>query len=131
MEEDISLKKQMEAKKDEMDIRENIIALQKYEKMLSSIMYTKERIIVDLKGINVAMEQLEKKPKEVYRFYGPILLKKTCDEVEKEFEEEKEGMLLKQKQIIKQEDSLKKMYNELRQKVIEQQKEIKEKYTGK
>ncbi|MCK5177791.1 MAG: prefoldin subunit [Candidatus Aenigmarchaeota archaeon] len=127
MEQDIHIKtNQAEAKQCESRLRENIVALQKYEKMLSNIMYTNEKMKLDMKGIEISMEELKKKPKEVYRFYGMILLKKPFDEIKTELEEEKDKITLRQKQLTKQEESIKKMYSELRQKVIDMQKELRE-----
>ncbi|RLG14172.1 MAG: hypothetical protein DRN66_02710 [Candidatus Nanohalarchaeota archaeon] len=128
MESDISFKTQAKTEHDEMKMRENVISLQKYEKMLSNVMYTREKMNLDIKGIDISLKELEKKPKEVYRFYGMILLKKSSEEMEKELEEEKENILLKQKQLLKQEETIKKMYAELRQKVIESQKQMRGKY---
>ena len=112
-----------------MKMRENVMSLQKYEKMLSNVMYTREKMNLDIKGIDISLKELEKKPKEVYRFYGMILLKKPSEEMKKELEEEKESILLKQKQLLKQEETIKKMYTELRQNIIENQKQMKEKYS--
>ena len=127
MEKDIHIKTNL--KHDEMKMRENVISLQKYEKMLSNVMYTREKMNLDIKGIDISLKELEKKPKEVYRFYGMILLKKPSEEMKKELEEEKESILLKQKQLLKQEETIKKMYTELRQNIIENQKQMKEKYS--
>ena len=114
MEPDINIKNNINKKQNEMEIRECIISLQKYEKMLSNIIYSREKMTLDIKSIDISLKELAKKPKEVYRFYGMILLKKPHKEIEKELEEEKEKIILKQKQFLKQEETIKEKYKSVK-----------------
>ncbi|OYT34173.1 MAG: hypothetical protein B6U87_02505 [Candidatus Aenigmarchaeota archaeon ex4484_52] len=104
-------------------LKEDFIALQKYEKMLQNIIYTNERMNIDIKSIDIALSQLKTKQKEIFRFYGPILIKKNQNKIKKELENEKQEILEKQISIKKQQDIIKKAYINLREKIIAKQKQ--------
>ncbi|MEM4336687.1 MAG: prefoldin subunit beta [Candidatus Woesearchaeota archaeon] len=110
-----------------MKTEEKIRDLQESEQTLQQILIQKQTFQAQLLEIEAAQEEM-KKSEEVYKFVGNILVKSKREDVEKELSEKNETILLRIKNIEKQEEKLSEKIKNLREEIlrgIEQKKDKK------
>jgi prefoldin beta subunit len=85
-----------------------LIDLQTFQQQMQTVMIQRESLSIQNMEIEKALEELKKATTEdVYKAVGPILIKSTKKELEKEMGEKKETLELRLKSLQKQEDRLK------------------------
>ncbi len=83
-----------------------LMEMQTNQQVLQNIANKKERIAVNLKEVESALEGLESASKDVYRIQGPVMIKKDKDNLQKELKEEKEDLEIQEKAVTKKEKEL-------------------------
>ena len=101
----------------EKQIQEKIIKLQSLEQNLQQLIIKKQAIHSQLIEIEVAIEEIKKKPKHAFKIVGAIMVSSSNEDLEKYLNEKKEILDLKIRKIEKQEE-------ELRDKLKNDQEEI-------
>lgn len=90
------------------EMQQVLIELQTFQQQMQTVLLQKESLNIQNMEINKALEELKKATNEdVYKAVGPILIKSTRKELEKELSEKKETLDLRIKSLQKQEDRLK------------------------
>ena len=90
------------------EAQQMLMDLQTFQQQMQTVMIQKESLNVQNIEIEKALEELKKTTNEdVYKAVGPILIKSTKKELEKELSEKKETLDLRLKSLQKQEDRLK------------------------
>lgn len=90
------------------EAQQMLMDLQTFQQQMQTVMIQKESLSVQNIEIDKALEELKKTTTEdVYKAVGPILIKSTKKELEKELSEKKETLDLRLKSLQKQEDRLK------------------------
>lgn len=97
-----------------------LMDLQTFQQQMQTVLIQKESLNVQSTEIDKALEELKKATTEdVYKAVGPILIKSTKKDLEKELGEKKETMELRLKSLQKQEDRLKERLKEAQEKFEE------------
>jgi len=90
------------------EAQQMLMDLQTFQQQMQTVMIQKESLNVQNIEIDKALEELKKTTTEdVYKAVGPILIKSTKKELEKELSEKKETLDLRLKSLQKQEERLK------------------------
>lgn len=90
-----------------------LIELQTFQQQMQTVLIQKESLNIQNMEIDKALEELKKATTEdVYKAVGPILIKSTKKDLEKELTEKKETVDLRLKSLQKQEDRLKEKLKE-------------------
>lgn len=85
-----------------------LIELQTFQQQMQTVLIQRESLNIQNTEIEKALEELKKATTEdVYKAVGPILIKSTKKDLEKELTEKKEIVDLRIKSLQKQEDRLK------------------------
>jgi prefoldin beta subunit len=80
---------------------------QVYQQQLQSVLIQKENLKLQMFEIDKAVEELEaSKEKEAYKIAGPIMIKKTSEDLKKELKEKKENFDLRIKSLEKAEERM-------------------------
>ncbi len=102
--------------------------LQIYEQNLQTIILQKQVLQAEMNEISNALKEIEKsKEASVYKIIGGIMIKENREDIAKELKEKKEILELRIKNFEKQEEILKKKFEELRKELLEDLKEREEK----
>jgi prefoldin beta subunit len=98
-----------------------LMQLQTFQQQLNNVSLQKEGLNVQNLELERALEELKKAKdgEEVYKAVGPILIKSTKKELEKELREKKETADVKLKSLDKQEAKLKEKLKESQDKFHE------------
>lgn len=85
-----------------------LIELQTFQQQMQTVLLQKESLNIQNMELDKALEELKKATTEdVYKAVGPILIKSTKKDLEKELSEKKETLELRLKSLQKQEDRIK------------------------
>ena len=85
-----------------------LIELQTFQQQMQTVLMQKESLNIQNMELDKALEELKKATTEdVYKAVGPILIKSTKKDLEKELSEKKETIELRLKSLQKQEDRIK------------------------
>lgn len=102
------------------EAQQMLIELQTYQQQMQTILFQKESLNVQNLEIEKALDELKKATTEdVYKAVGPILIKSTKKELEKELTEKKETIDLRLKSLQKQEERIKEKLKESQEKFEE------------
>ncbi len=97
-----------------------LINLQTFQQQMQTVLIQKETLNMQNIEIDKALEELNKtKHDDVYKAVGPILIKSTKNELNKELNERKETIELRLKSLQKQEKRLKEKLKESQEKFEE------------
>ena len=97
-----------------------LIELQTFQQQMQTVLIQKESLNIQNMEIDKALEELKKATTEdVYKAVGPILIKSTKKDLEKELTEKKETVDLRLKSLQKQEDRIKEKLKEVQEKFEE------------
>lgn len=92
--------------------------LQTYQQQMQMILSQREALGIELRDINNALDELKNTDEnKVFKVYGNIIIKKSKEKIEKELSERKEIIEIRLKALEKQEQSLKKKFDEIRVKL--------------
>jgi prefoldin beta subunit len=106
-----------------MEEKQLLEQAQVYQQQMQGILTQKEAFNMQLVEINNALEELGKaKDNEVYRISGPILIKSSKADAEKDLGEKKELLETRIKSLEKSENTIKDRLDELREKLTKQPK---------
>ena len=90
-----------------------LIELQTFQQQMQTVLIQKESLNIQSMEIDRALEELNKTGHDdVYKAVGPILIKSTKKELNKELNERKETIELRLKSLQKQENRLKEKLKE-------------------
>jgi len=102
------------------EMQQILIDLQSFQQQTQTVLIQKESLNIQNMEIEKALEELKKATTEdVYKAVGPILIKSTKKELEKELSEKKETLELRLKSLQKQEERLKEKLKETQEKFEE------------
>ncbi|MEM5778727.1 MAG: prefoldin subunit beta [Candidatus Aenigmatarchaeota archaeon] len=102
------------------EAQQMLIELQTFQQQMQTILFQKESLNVQNLEIEKALDELKKATTEdVYKAVGPILIKSTKKELEKELTEKKETIDLRLKSLQKQEERIKEKLKESQEKFEE------------
>ena len=97
-----------------------LIELQTFQQQMQTVLIQKESLNMQNMEIEKALEELKKTEHEdVYKAVGPILIKSTKKDLDKELTERKETIDLRLKSLQKQENRLKDKLKESQEKFEE------------
>jgi len=97
-----------------------LIELQTFQQQMQTIMIQKESLNVQSMEMDKALDELKKTTTEdVYKAVGPILIKSTKKDLDKELSERKETIDLRLKSLQRQEDRIKEKLKEAQEKLEE------------
>ncbi len=101
------------------EVQTQLVKLQQLQSQLERLSYEKSVIDSELREINKVLEELASLPADtsVYKVVGNLLVKKDKSSVEKELNDRKEILELRSRTYQKQEDILKKQFEDLQKKV--------------
>jgi len=101
------------------EVQTQLVKLQQLQSQLERLSYEKSVIDSELREINKVLEELSSLPADtsVYKVVGNLLVKKDKSSVEKELNDRKEILELRSRTYQKQEDILKKQFEDLQKKV--------------
>jgi prefoldin beta subunit len=101
------------------EVQTQLVKLQQLQSQLERLSYERSVIDSELREINKVLEELSSLPADtsVYKVVGNLLVKKDKSSVEKELNDRKEILELRSRTYQKQEDILKKQFEELQKKV--------------
>jgi len=106
-----------------MDIDEQtqkqIQELQILEQNLQNIMMQKQALQLELSEVENALTELKKAGKEVYKITGQIMIGANKEDLEKELKQKQDLVSLRFKSLDKQEETLVKSSEKLRQEVLD------------
>jgi prefoldin beta subunit len=87
--------------------RKLVEQFQSYQQQLQGIMIQKENLKLQIFEIDRAIEELElSKEKEAYKITGPIMIKKSSEDLKNELKERKENFNLRIKTLEKAENRI-------------------------
>lgn len=92
--------------------------LQILEQSLQNVILQKQAFQLELNETALALEELKKADKEVYRIIGQVMLKTSKEEMEKDLKSKKDILELRLKNLDKQEISFKEKTEKLREEVM-------------
>jgi len=102
------------------EAQETLIELQTFQQQMQTVVIQRESLNLQNIEIDKALEELDKtKGEDIYKAVGPILVKSTKDELEKELKERKETIDLRLKSLKKQEERLRGRLKESQEKLEE------------
>lgn len=102
------------------ETQQMLIELQTFQQQMQTIIMQKESLNIQNTEIARALEELKKSTTEdVYKAVGPILIKSTKKDLDKELTEKKEIIDLRLKSLQKQEDRIKEKLKEVQGKFEE------------
>ncbi len=91
----------------EEEMRRQLSDYQQLQQQLQLVLVQKQQTTLQLQELEKAKESLDKSSQgAAYRFVGGFFIPKEKEQLEKELEEEKEGLDLRQKTLEKQEEKL-------------------------
>jgi prefoldin beta subunit len=94
-----------------------LIDLQAFQQQMQTVLIQKESLNIQSMEIDKALEELKKATTEdVYKAVGPILIKSTRKDLEKELNEKKETIDLRLKSLQKQDDRIKEKLKDYQEK---------------
>lgn len=94
-----------------------LIELQTYQQQTQTVLIQKESLNIQNMEIDKALEELGKTTtNDIYKIVGPILIKSSKKDLEKELNEKKETIELRLKSLKKQEDRLREKLKESQEK---------------
>lgn len=99
------------------DMQEKIKELQISEQNLQALLMQRQAFQLELNETETALSEVSKTGDEIYRITGQVMLKADKQEIEKELKEKKDILSLRLKSIEKEEDSLRKKDERLRQEI--------------
>ena len=92
---------------DEEEMRKQLTDYQQLQQQLQLVLVQKQQVGLQLQELEKAKESLEKSASgPAYRFVGAFFIPKEKAQLEKELEEERESLGLRQKSMEKQEEKL-------------------------
>jgi len=95
-----------------------LIELQTFQQQTQTVLLQKESLSIQNMEIDKALEELKKtEHDDVYKVVGPILIKSTKKELDKELSEKKETIDIRIKSLQKQEVRLKEKLKETQEKL--------------
>jgi prefoldin beta subunit len=102
-------------------VQNQLMQLQQLQQQAQMIGSQKTQMTIELKEIDMALNELEKVEEEttIYRNIGGILVKSRKDDVVKELSEKKETLEVRIKTLERQEERIKKRFDELQEKIKE------------
>lgn len=107
-----------------LETQQMLIELQTFQQQMQTVMVQKESLNIQNMEIVKALEELKKATTEdVYKAVGPILIKSTKKDLDKELTEKKETIDLRLKSLQKQEDRIKEKLKDVQGKFEEFLKE--------
>lgn len=92
---------------DQNQLEEILGNLQIQNQQLQTILLQKQALLIQDRETEKALESIEKYGDDIYKTIGPILVKTTKQDVEKELKESREEIALKMKVLERQEKRLK------------------------
>ncbi len=103
------------------EVQTQLLKLQQLQSQLERLSYEKNVIDSELREVNKVLEELSTLPADtiVYKILGNLLVKKDKSTIEKELSDRKEILELRSRTYQKQEDLLKKQFDDLQRKVNE------------
>lgn len=102
------------------ETQQMLIELQTFQQQMQTVMMQKESLNIQDMEIGKALEELKNATTEdVYKAVGPILIKSTKKDLDKELTEKKESIDLRLKSLQKQEDRIKDKLKEVQGKFEE------------
>lgn len=103
------------------EVQTQLLKLQQLQSQLERLSYEKSVIDSELREVNKVLEELSTLPTDttVYKILGNLLVKKDKSTIEKELSDRKEILELRSRTYQKQEDLLKKQFDDLQRKVNE------------
>jgi len=105
-----------------MKTEEKIQQLQGMEQSMQQLLLQKQTFQAQLMETESAQEEI-KKSEIAYKFIGNIMLRSSREDLEKELMEKNETLMLRIKNIEKQEESAKEKIKKLRSEVLEEIKQ--------
>jgi prefoldin beta subunit len=105
-----------EAEKHE-ELEKQIMEFQNAQRQLEVLLMQKQQVLLQLEEIRVAGEELEKSKGKIYRGVGTLLFQSTKEETKQDLDGKRELLDLRAKTFSKQEEMLRKMYGELKEKI--------------
>ena len=100
-------------------VEEKIEQLQALENNLQHLTMQKKTLQSQLIEITNALEELGKKPKQVFKLVGPVMIEGDIKNLEKDLNEKKEIIEVKLKNVEKQEEKLKETLQKTQSEVLE------------
>jgi prefoldin beta subunit len=99
--------------------RQILMQMQTFQQQIQTIAIQKESLNMQNMEIERALEELKKvaEKEEVYRAVGPMLIKSTKKDLEKDLGEKKETISVRLKSLEKQDDKLKEKMRETQKKL--------------
>jgi prefoldin beta subunit len=102
------------------ETQQMLIELQTFQQQMQTVMMQKESLNIQKMELDKALEELKKVTTEdVYKAVGPILIKSTKKDLDKELTEKNETIELRLKSLQKQEDRIKERLKEVQGKFEE------------
>jgi prefoldin beta subunit len=102
------------------ETQQMLIELQTFQQQMQTVMMQKESLSIQKMELEKALEELKKATSEdVYKAVGPILIKSTKKDLDKELAEKNETIELRLKSLQKQEDRIKEKLKEVQGKFEE------------
>ncbi|AWR94411.1 prefoldin subunit beta [Acidianus brierleyi] len=103
------------------EVQTQLLKLQQLQSQLERLGYEKSVIDSELREVNKVLEELSTLPADtiIYKILGNLLVKKDKSTIEKELSDRKEILELRSRTYQKQEDLLKKQFDDLQRKVNE------------
>jgi prefoldin beta subunit len=102
------------------ETQQMLIELQTFQQQMQTVMVQKESLNIQNMEITKALDELKKATTEdVYKAVGPILIKSTRKDLDKELTEKKETIDLRLKSLQKQEDRIRDKLKEVQDKFEE------------
>ena len=101
---------------DKQGLEELLMQLQMQNQHLQTIMLQRQKMTVQGREIDSALESIEKSTNDIFKSVGPILVKTTKDAIKKELNEEKEEIELRMAALDRQEKKVKEKVKEMQEK---------------
>jgi len=101
------------------EIENKLVRLQEFQEQLKMLMLRRQQLELQLREVENALEEVEKLEEgmDVYKTAGYIMFKSSKDKVLEELRDKKETLELRIKTVQKQENLVKKQFEELRRDV--------------
>ena len=104
------------------ETQEKIQELQTIEQNLNSLLIQKQTFQIELSETENAFSEISKSSEDVYKLVGQIMVKSDKNSIEKELKKKQELISLRMSSIEKQEKTLAKQAEELRNEVMKEMK---------
>ena len=102
----------------EKETRDKIEQLQNIENNLQHLLMQKQSMQGQLIETEQALKELDKKPKQVFRMIGSVVIESSLSDLREDLNSKKEMAELKIKNIDKQEKKIKEQAKELQEEVL-------------